>query len=752
LNKKLIRNISWVSIFLFIYQWCGVRTVYAVDTSVVIEIDSTVLGSTKLNSYINSKITEGYTKFYIKDGPPYQLDDSIIINKPNVEIKGESKTGTILFLKSDTNVGGIVNAHGIVIESGNIELSNFQFDAMLGLDAIRAEDNINVNNIKISNCDIKKSAGNSAISFLNKTSTKNLNNCIVDNNITTDPSKLITAEDAIIFENQKNGNIINNQIDGGKVNIRIGDDLIVSGNTITSAPISAGIKATVPLNNIEISYNTIENTKKAGISVFEETNLDDDNIRYDKVKIIGNTIKESEYFGIEVRNLKNAVISDNTISHIDYQGIYLLYSDNVTVENNSVSDYARGNANADWNDKSSGIFLDYKVKNTKIMSNIISNDKLYGIRIQDGGSNINNTIYSDNIISGNLVEYIQAKIQSPQYTNILEKDTVTDNSISLKWIEMYKNAKYDLKVDGVVVAPPIGAKLKYEHTGLTSDTEHKYQISIEGSDNWSNEMKIKTLSIPPPPPPIPQLPTPIQPPLPLPAIIPQNIRATSTKNTITINWDEVDELTEYEIEVDGEIISVGTNEKYKHQGLKSNSKHRYRVRVKGGEWSSVLIAKTSNSTSSSKGRRSNNENNEFDKLEIYFGNKRNLNDKNPLFENVQVDMLNRLFICNFEENYYLGIRAWKDNKLKREIEYKINLTPENKLTFNKIDDKVNNINYEIKEILIQDTVGHIFYVNDFENITLSKYTIDNGYVISVDDIKMKSKKNEKYIISESFIR
>lgn len=889
LSKKIIRNVSWIFIFLFIYQWCGVKTIYAVDTSVVVEINSTILGSTKINSFINSKISEGYTKFYIEDGQPYQLDDSIIINKPNIEIKGESNTGTILFLKSDSDIDGIVNAHGIVIESDNIELSNFQFDASLGKDAFRAEKDQNVNNVNISNCIIKKSAGNSAISFLNETTTKSLNNSIVDNNITTDEPA--TAEDAIIFKNQKDGNITNNTVEGGRVTIRLCENIEVENNTITKSK-EAGIMATVPLKDIKISNNTIEQTTKAAIVVVEENTVDDDNLRYDGVEISGNYISDSKYFGIEVRNLKNALISNNTISGIDYHGIYLLHSDNATVSDNIISDYAKGVNNSDWSDKSAGIFLDYAVIDTKIMSNTINNNKLYAIRVHDWENNTNNTICSDNIINGSFDECIHAKIGSPQYTNILEKDTVTENSISIKWIEMNPGVNYKINIDGSKIVD-VGENETYLDTGLESDTEHTYQISLDGN-NWSNEIKIKTLSSLPPPISviIPQnlriaattessiqivwdevnstteyeveadgiivsvgtnesydhtgllsisnhtyrvrikdgewsgyiygatLDSKTQEDI-IPqnlrvvattessiqitwdevdstteyeveadgvtvsvgkdesyedsgllsgtthkyrvrikegkwseyifantldsqtpgVLIPQNIRAKSTKNTITINWDEIDKSTEYEIEVDGEIISVGISEKFKHKSLKSNSKHRYRVRIKGGEWSSVLIARTSKNMSSSKetnNSNNNNDNDEYDRVEIYFGNRRNFVYENQPIGNVQVDMLNRIFFCKFEENYYLGIRAWKNNELKIEKEYKLNLPQGKNLEFNTIDNKFNGISNEIKEIMIQDNGEHLFYVNDLENITLSKCILVGGYVISIDRIKIKN--------------
>ncbi|MDP4145846.1 MAG: fibronectin type III domain-containing protein, partial [Bacillota bacterium] len=71
-----------------------------------------------------------------------------------------------------------------------------------------------------------------------------------------------------------------------------------------------------------------------------------------------------------------------------------------------------------------------------------------------------------------------------------------------------------------------------------------------------------------------------------------NISAKATDKSITIYWDSVDGVKNYDIEVDGEIIDNGLNNSYLHSDLKPGTEHTYRIRVnnwgKSGNWSEPL--------------------------------------------------------------------------------------------------------------------------------------------------------------------
>ena len=75
-------------------------------------------------------------------------------------------------------------------------------------------------------------------------------------------------------------------------------------------------------------------------------------------------------------------------------------------------------------------------------------------------------------------------------------------------------------------------------------------------------------------------------------IVPTNITATSTADTITVTWDEVADTTGYDIEIDGTVVDNGNSTTYVHSGLTANTTHNYRVRAKNtvgnGDWSAVV--------------------------------------------------------------------------------------------------------------------------------------------------------------------
>lgn len=77
---------------------------------------------------------------------------------------------------------------------------------------------------------------------------------------------------------------------------------------------------------------------------------------------------------------------------------------------------------------------------------------------------------------------------------------------------------------------------------------------------------------------------------------PNNIKGTSTSDTITLSWDRVDQATSYDVEVDGVIYSMMNEPTYTHQGLSYLENHKYRVRSVNHDgysnWSDEQIIKT----------------------------------------------------------------------------------------------------------------------------------------------------------------
>lgn len=77
---------------------------------------------------------------------------------------------------------------------------------------------------------------------------------------------------------------------------------------------------------------------------------------------------------------------------------------------------------------------------------------------------------------------------------------------------------------------------------------------------------------------------------------PQNITATTTDTSITLGWDTVTGTTDYDVEVDGSIVSSVLDNSFTINDLVPGTQHTYRVRAKSGSitgsWSLPVIKST----------------------------------------------------------------------------------------------------------------------------------------------------------------
>lgn len=163
-------------------------------------------------------------------------------------------------------------------------------------------------------------------------------------------------------------------------------------------------------------------------------------------------------------------------------------------------------------------------------------------------------------------------------TNLMATSEVT--SISMTWYKVSNTDSYDVEIDGTTVVNVMDNQ--FVHNGLTSDSKHTYRVrakNISGDSNWSTPISILTL--------------------------PQgsnstmsltNIAAIVTNTFITISWDTVASLAQYDIEVDGVLSDNGKNTIFNHSGLKANEFHTYKIRVKDGgklgDWVAILSLST----------------------------------------------------------------------------------------------------------------------------------------------------------------
>ncbi|QOR35899.1 Ig-like domain-containing protein [Clostridium sp. 'deep sea'] len=133
--------------------------------------------------------------------------------------------------------------------------------------------------------------------------------------------------------------------------------------------------------------------------------------------------------------------------------------------------------------------------------------------------------------------------------------TATDNQLKINWDTVSGASAYDLEVDGVIQEVIAN---EFVHNSVTPGSVHSYRVRSKsnlGASDWSSLISNSAM-----------------------LSKPTNFKATAKANYINLSWDKVAEATQYEIEIDGEIIKTAELT-YKHENLVANSVHSYCVRA-----------------------------------------------------------------------------------------------------------------------------------------------------------------------------
>ncbi|WP_446897090.1 fibronectin type III domain-containing protein [Clostridium sp. LBM24168] len=580
---------------------------YAIDDTWTV-IDTTSIPETEtLDKVIGDYMADGKMKFYIKNGE-YILNESININKSGIIIQGESKENTKIIQNNSA-----INA--ITVTENDVEVSNLTIDSSHGRTAFSTSDSQTINNVKLHDCIIYGSPYVFAVAFYGTPYTNDVEdnavvesgnlaqgNIIENNEIHAELSEVSNPEaDGILFTKQKGGTINNNKIYGRRIAFYLSRDSKVTNNEIHDSSTN-GIRCAVPALDNEISGNTIDNSKASGISLVRNNGSVAGDYRASNIDIKGNVISNSKYFGIEINNLMNSEISGNKLSDIAFNGIYIVLSDELTVAENKIDNCSLSvSEGSDWDwdqSRNSGIFLDSDVKNSNFNNNIVSQFKVdvitnkpfacpYGIKIQAGRNNLDNTILS-NTIKG----YFKDGIDVPEIETVISGNSInlipinltaegiSASEIHLSWdsiddVDSYNVYRSDSENGEYIKVNTAGViSNTYEDTGLEPGKTYYYRITaVNGSGESENSLTVSAATIHEIP--IPTLPG-----------IPVDLQAIGmNESTIRLNWGNVSGAQSYNIyrsdSENGEYVKVNNNEvtanSYEDTGLESGQTYYYRI-------------------------------------------------------------------------------------------------------------------------------------------------------------------------------
>lgn len=264
----------------------------------------------------------------------------------------------------------------------------------------------------------------------------------------------------------------------------------------------------------------------------------------------------------------------------------------------NVSNITSNSLDINWNTNPNPNTVQYKVEVFEINNNIPSSipfkttDWSYSKTTKLSGLK-ENTEYAIRIkaknsqnmeaYSGPLSEKVAKTLRAIPESPINMISTSKDTSITIKWDPVHNANSYRVTRDGVTIATIDKTTFTDQGTlpdsPLNANTEYSYQVyasNESGEGAPSLVMKKRTL------PKVPEKPV--------------NVSSTVTKTSISLTWDELSNVTGYEVEFDGKISNASLNNNFTMNGLEPGSFYSYRVRSRneGGksEWSELKTIQT----------------------------------------------------------------------------------------------------------------------------------------------------------------
>lgn len=355
--------------------------------------------------------------FYFKNGD-YHLTEPIVVNRTGVRFISLSYESSSVNIYQDSE-----NKNAFDVHADNVTFAHLSVH-VTGTCACISFYNCNWTNTE--NCRFYGDQ-DYAISYVGPTNgdpeIDNYNNNVFNINNTFDNNIVYIPNvgNALLFSLQKYGAIRNNIIRGGMVLLNLLSDVIINNNYVFESLLQ-GIRCSLPCNNIQINGNNITKATNAAVNlILSDAYLVHKDI-INNVDISHNSINNSKFIGIEINNGKNINISNNKIKWTQEHGVYVVRSDNITVENNNIVKMTRGvtldvdttNCNVNNNTTYSvipftsinGVFCETMTDNNNVNNNTLKG-KYQGDAVNDlsetnsvnGNNHIENISFNEEVLN-----------------------------------------------------------------------------------------------------------------------------------------------------------------------------------------------------------------------------------------------------------------------------------------------------------------------------------------------------------------
>ncbi len=156
-------------------------------------------------------------------------------------------------------------------------------------------------------------------------------------------------------------------------------------------------------------------------------------------------------------------------------------------------------------------------------------------------------------------------------------DSAKTTSVTISWNRLENATGYELVFNGTTynISASTASRRSYSISNLVANTKYTYKLRAKNSSGYgkfSSEHVVTTL---------PEAP-----------IVPTNVNASSTYNTVTITWDSVPGAASYDVYLSGTVVNTSRTS-YTFTGLNANTSYYYKVRaVNAGGYSSYSTQKT----------------------------------------------------------------------------------------------------------------------------------------------------------------